>query len=123
MRIIHVFVFVTLTTLGMRSNNFRWHPFRLPPVSPRQFPSRCAPSWMLWQVVGHKWIDKNGRVVGEAKWCDDRARRIPFTEENRSTVNGKLSELRSHMVGQQSTNSPRIWCDATINDEGCSGSR
>lgn len=73
-----------------------------------------------WSII---WVDKNGRVIGEGKevWTTAPGG-IPFTEENRSTVNGKLAEDYAAMWWDNKTQTVRgIWCDATINDEGCSG--
>ena len=69
------------------------------------------------------WIDKDGHVIGygEEVWKSGPGGSA-FIEENRSTVKGESTEDYAAMWWDSKAQKVHgIWCDATINDEGCSG--
>jgi ketosteroid isomerase-like protein len=73
-----------------------------------------------WAIT---WIGKDGKVIGEGeeiwKFAPGES---AFVEENRSKVHGQSSEDYAAMWWDAKAHSIRgIWCDPTINDEGCSG--
>lgn len=73
-----------------------------------------------WAIT---WIDTNGRLIGsgEEVWKFAPGGSA-FIEENRSKVNGKSAEDYAAMWWDSKAHKVHgIWCDPTINDEGCSG--
>ncbi|MBI3478695.1 MAG: hypothetical protein HY010_23450 [Acidobacteria bacterium] len=73
-----------------------------------------------WAIT---WIDLNGRVIGsgEEVWTVAPGGSA-LIEENRSKVNGELAEDYAAMWWDNKAQKVHgIWCDPTINDEGCSG--
>ena len=88
-----------------------------PPVQMRAIVNALAGTWSI------TWLDKEGRAIGagEEVW-----RSAPggsaFIEENRSMVNGEPADDYAAMWWDSKAQQIRgIWCDASINDEGCSG--
>lgn len=87
------------------------------PVQMRPITGVLAGAWSI------TWIDKDGHVVGhgEELWKmapGDGA----LVEENRSQVNGKSADDYAAMWWDSKAQRVHgIWCDPTINDEGCSG--
>jgi hypothetical protein len=73
-----------------------------------------------WSIA---WIDTNGHAIGDGEEVWKAAPGgSAFVEENRSKVNGELAEEYAAMWWDSKANKVRgIWCDPTINDEGCSG--
>jgi hypothetical protein len=87
------------------------------PVQMRRIVDSLAGTWSI------TWIDKDGQVIGHG---EDVWKVAPggsaFIEENRSRVNGKPAEDYAAMWWASKAHKVHgIWCDATINDEGCSG--
>jgi ketosteroid isomerase-like protein len=73
-----------------------------------------------WAIT---WIDTNGHVIGsgEEVWKIAPGGSA-FIEENRSNVNGESAEDYAAMWWDRKAHKVHgIWCDPTINDEGCSG--
>jgi hypothetical protein len=73
-----------------------------------------------WAIT---WIDTNGHVIGtgEEVW-KFASGGSAFIEENRSKVNGESAEDYAAMWWDSKAHKVHgIWCDSTINDEGCSG--
>jgi len=73
-----------------------------------------------WSIT---WIGADGRVIGEG---EELWKLAPggsaLIEENRSKVHGASAEDYAAIWWNNKTQSIRgIWCDPTINDEGCSG--
>ena len=89
----------------------------LVPVQMRAIVDTLAGTWSI------TWTDKDGHVIGKGKEVWKIAPGgIPFIEENRSTVNGKPAEDYAAMWWDGKAQTVHgFWCDATINDEGCSG--
>jgi hypothetical protein len=87
------------------------------PVQMRRIVDALAGTWSV------TWIDKDGKVIGrgEEVWKIAPGGSA-FIEENRSLVNGKPAEDHAAMWWDSKAHKVHgIWCDATINDEGCSG--
>lgn len=73
-----------------------------------------------WSI---RWLDTQGRVIGDGEEVWKIAPGgSAFTEDNRSRVNGKSAEDYAAIWWDGKAHKVRgIWCDPTINDEGCSG--
>ena len=73
-----------------------------------------------WSIT---WIDKDKQVIGDGEEVWKIAPGgSAFIEENRSKVNGKSTEDYAAMWWDSKARKVHgIWCDPTINDEGCSG--
>ena len=87
------------------------------PVQMRGIVDALAGTWSIM------WVDKEGRVIGrgEEVWKVAPGGSA-FIEENRSSVNGKPAEDYAAMWWDSKARKVHgIWCEATINDEGCSG--
>lgn len=87
------------------------------PVQARAIADVLAGTWSI------QWIDKDGHVIGEGEEVWKIAPGgSAFIEENRSKVNGESSEDYAAMWWDSKAKKVHgIWCDAIINDEGCSG--
>ncbi len=73
-----------------------------------------------WSIA---WIDDNGRTIGkgEETWMIAPGGSA-FIEDNRSVVNEKPADDYAVMWWDGKAQKVRgIWCQAAINDEGCSG--
>ena len=73
-----------------------------------------------WAIT---WVGKDGKVIGEG---EELWKLAPggsaFIEENRSKVHGAPAEDYAAIWWDAKAQNIRgIWCDPTINDEGCSG--
>ncbi len=73
-----------------------------------------------WSIT---WVGTDGKVIGEG---EELWKLAPggsaLIEENRSKVHGASAEDYAAIWWNTKTQSVRgIWCDPTINDEGCSG--
>ncbi len=94
------------------------------PARNRHFATRARPIVELlagnWSI---SWLDSKGHVIGtgEESWMI-AAGETTFVEENRSTVNGdKADEYAAMWWDDKAGRVHGIWCDDSINDEGCSG--
>ncbi len=95
-----------------------------PPVASNQFVARAraivdtlAGTWSI------TWETPDGRVIGEGReiWSVATGG-TAFTEENSSTVSGeKADEYAAMWWDSKAGRVHGIWCDDSINDEGCSG--
>jgi len=87
------------------------------PVQVRAIADILAGTWSI------QWIGKDGQVIGDGEEVWKIAPGgSAFIEENRSKVNGESSEDYAVMWWDSKAKKVHgIWCDPTINDEGCSG--
>lgn len=87
------------------------------PVQMHAIVNALAGSWSL------TWLDNDGRVIGEGEEVWKAAPGASaFIEENRSAVNGKPADDYAAMWWDSKAQKVHgIWCDGSINDEGCSG--
>jgi hypothetical protein len=83
----------------------------------QQIVSLLAGNWSI------TWLDSNGQSIGtgEESWRI-AVGETAFVEENRSTVNGEKADEYAVMWWDDKTGRVHgVWCDDSINDEGCSG--
>jgi hypothetical protein len=94
------------------------------PAQDRHFATRARPIVELlagnWSI---SWFDAKGNAIGtgEESW-NIAVGETAFIEENRSTVNGdKADDYAAMWWDDKAGRVHGIWCEDSINDEGCSG--
>jgi prolyl oligopeptidase len=94
------------------------------PAPDRHFATQARPIVELlagnWSI---SWLDSTGHAIGtgEESW-KIAVGETAFVEENRSTVNGgKADEYAAMWWDDKAGRVHGIWCEDSINDEGCSG--
>lgn len=88
-----------------------------PPLQMRAIVDALAGTWSV------RWIDNKGAVIGDGEEVWKIAPGgSALIEENRSELNGKPAEDYAVMWWDGKAQKIHgVWCDASINDEGCSG--